>query len=250
MKFWLIILFFFTAITASAQTSVHRYDRVIFSPALGKDSIGFQIMSSTRNRTGAFWRNTGQGWGEWAYSIDSVWTVGDSVRFRRGAGYIALKMSTSGGGTAWGTITGTLSSQTDLQTALNAKLNISDTATMLATYAHKTFSSTLTDAATVVWNYAATAGPTVTIAGNRALSLTNLPSTANIVAYGCITVIQDATGGRTLSPPANSRGVGGMNLSGGSNFPLTTTANARDKLCFEYKQAENIIYWAIGKNAN
>lgn len=64
---------------------------------------------------------------------------------------------------------------------------------------------TLTDAATTVWNFSTGSYAEWTIGGNRTLSVTNLPS--GTVATGTLKLIQDGTGGRTVSFTGNSSDV-------------------------------------------
>lgn len=66
---------------------------------------------------------------------------------------------------------------------------------------------TLSDAATVVWNYALGEEAKATCAGNRTLSITNLPS--DHVSYGCLEFYQDSVGGRTLTLPSPKTTNGG-----------------------------------------
>jgi hypothetical protein len=99
---------------------------------------------------------------------------------------------------------------------------------------------TLTDAATVSWNYSLGYNASVTLAGNRTLSISN----ATAGDYGTIKVIQDATGSRTLTLPSNSRvnsywGVGtAINLS---------TAPASVDILNWYYDGTN-FYWTLGRN--
>lgn len=83
---------------------------------------------------------------------------------------------------------------------------------------------TLTDAATVVWNYSNGGEAKVTLTGNRTLSITNLPT--DRVVYGCLEVVQDATGGRTLTlPTPQYKSTIGT---------LLTTANAVSEITFRW----------------
>lgn len=103
--------------------------------------------------------------------------------------------------------------------------------------------STLTDAATITWDYA-TQGieAKVTLAGNRTLSITNLP--AGKVVYLTLGVTQDATGSRTLTLPAGTKVING----GAGLVMLTTTASATDMLCFRWNGTT--LFCTIGKNYN
>lgn len=94
--------------------------------------------------------------------------------------------------------------------------------------------ATLTDGATVTWDWAA--GPLganyaqVTLAGNRTLAITN----PTIGERGVLKVIQDGTGSRTLTYPTTTLKVA---------TPLTTTASAADLLVFEYVGAN--LFWMV-----
>lgn len=76
---------------------------------------------------------------------------------------------------------------------------------------------TLTDAATVTWNYSLGYNATVTLGGNRTLAITKV----NPGNYGTIKIVQDIVGSRTLTLPAGSKvannGVGALTLSTGAN---------------------------------
>lgn len=82
----------------------------------------------------------------------------------------------------------------------------------------------LTDGATITWDYSTGGEKTVTLGGNRTLSITNLPT--DRVVYGTLRVKQDATGGRTLTLP-NPTGT----TTQGS---LNTAANAETYITFRY----------------
>lgn len=69
----------------------------------------------------------------------------------------------------------------------------------------------LTDGATISWNYSTGNIATITLGGNRILSINNVSNNS----FGVIKVIQDATGGRTLSLPGNT--PPGWGLSAGAN---------------------------------
>ena len=117
---------------------------------------------------------------------------------------------------AW-THTGTKTISTNLTVSGNTTLNatVDDSAA-----AYK--SQTLTDGATVTWNASLGRIATLTLGGNRTMAApTNLK-----VGHYTLTVIQDATGSRTIT------------WNGAFKWPaqtaptLTTTANARDILTF------------------
>jgi hypothetical protein len=99
---------------------------------------------------------------------------------------------------------------------------------------------TLTDGATITWNTANGYNAVVTLAGNRTLSITN----AQAGQYGTLRVVQDATGGRTLTLPSGSKVING----GAGAITLTTTGGASDILCFYYNGTN--YFWTIGKNYN
>lgn len=98
----------------------------------------------------------------------------------------------------------------------------------------------LTDGATITWNLALTTNDSVTLAGNRTLVITN--PVAGM--FGVLVVIQDATGSRTLTLPANAKVIGG----GTGAITLTTTAGAKDILTFYYDGS--FYYFNYGKNYN
>jgi hypothetical protein len=103
--------------------------------------------------------------------------------------------------------------------------------------------TTLTDGATITWDYTTqTREAKVTLAGNRTLSITNLP--ANKVVYLTLAVIQDATGSRTLTLPAGTKVING----GSGVVTLTTTANATDVLSFRWDGTT--LFCTYGKNYN
>jgi hypothetical protein len=95
---------------------------------------------------------------------------------------------------------------------------------------------TLTDDTTIVWNMNNGYNAKVTLAGNRALSITNV---ANGMS-GCLIIKQDSTGNRTITLPAGS-----LMIDGGI-FALSALANKVDMLIFTY-DGTNFL-WSIGKN--
>jgi hypothetical protein len=99
---------------------------------------------------------------------------------------------------------------------------------------------TLTDGATITWDFKGSRArnATVTLGGNRTLALSNVPNGAN----GLLIVKQDGTGSRTLALPASSKVVGG----GAGAITLTTTASGIDVISFYY-DATNYL-WTYGKN--
>jgi hypothetical protein len=82
----------------------------------------------------------------------------------------------------------------------------------------------LTDAPTITWNISAGASATVTIAGNRTLSLSGLiPNTTEIIK-----VVQDPVGSKLMTWPVGFRWQGGVAPT------LTNTANAADVITCWY----------------
>jgi hypothetical protein len=98
--------------------------------------------------------------------------------------------------------------------------------------------STLTDGATVTWNMATQSyNAKVTLGGNRTLSITNVSNGMS----GCLIVIQDGTGGRTLTAPAGSYMINGY-----TSFHLTSGVNKIDILTFTYDGTN--FFWSWGNN--
>lgn len=98
----------------------------------------------------------------------------------------------------------------------------------------------LSDAATIVWAVDATKNEqkaTVTLAGNRTLSITGLSNGMS----GILRVTQDGTGGRTLSLPAGSKVV----FNGVGAVTLSAVPGAVDILAWEYDGTN--LYWCIGR---
>jgi hypothetical protein len=98
----------------------------------------------------------------------------------------------------------------------------------------------LTDGATITWDLSVGGNASVTLAGNRTLSVTN----ATAGTYGTLVVTQDGTGSRTLTLPASSKVISG----GTGAISLSTTANAIDILTFYYNGTT--FFWNYGKNYN
>lgn len=99
---------------------------------------------------------------------------------------------------------------------------------------------TLTDGATITW---ATAGKRVnnaqvTLGGNRTLDITGEVDGAT----GTLLVIQDGTGGRTLTLPGSSKVING----GAGAVTLSTGANKIDILTWVF--LGSTFYWTIGKD--
>jgi hypothetical protein len=118
--------------------------------------------------------------------------------------------------------------------------NLSTGAEYITTTTSQPPFQTLTDAATVVWDFAnyQSRGAYLLIGGNRTLQIDN----CNDGASGTLIVEQDATGGRTLALPAGSKVIGG----GGGVVTLTATAGASDILSFENRGGT--LYWNYGLN--
>lgn len=95
---------------------------------------------------------------------------------------------------------------------------------------------TLTDGATITWDMTSGYNATVTLGGNRILSITNA---ANGMS-GCVIVKQDGTGGRTLTLPSGSK------LLGATTLTLTSAANSIDILTFTYDGTN--YFWSQGAN--
>ena len=95
---------------------------------------------------------------------------------------------------------------------------------------------TLTDGATITWNYALGYNAKVTLAGSRTLSITN--TTAG--DYGTVRIIQDGTGGRDISTwPTNSKFVDGVES-------FTAAGGASDIYVFYYDGTN--YWWNFNKN--
>jgi len=108
------------------------------------------------------------------------------------------------------------------------------------TISRDTLTQTLTDGATVTFSATAGVSARVTLAGNRTLSITNM----NNGMYLTLVVIQDGTGGRTLTLPAGVKVVNG----GAGAVTLSSAANARDILTFF--EIGDVIYCNVGRNYN
>jgi len=81
--------------------------------------------------------------------------------------------------------------------------------------------ATLTDGATITPDFGANQNFTVTLGGNRTLAN---PSNPVVGQTGSIFVVQDATGGRTLSFGSN------WDFAGGTAPTMSTAANAVDRI--------------------
>ena len=92
----------------------------------------------------------------------------------------------------------------------------------------------------ITWDQTKGATATVTLTANSTLTITN----AVAGMYGLIKVIQDATGGRTLTLPGGSKVING----GGGVVTLTAAANAIDVLSYFYDGTTYL--WTVGYNYN
>lgn len=97
---------------------------------------------------------------------------------------------------------------------------------------------TLSDAATVSWDYSEGYNASITLGGNRALEITNITNGDS----GTLKVIQDGVGSRTLSLPVGSLVVHG----GAGSITLTSNPNAIDILSFVYDGTN--LFWNSGYN--
>ena len=142
-------------------------------------------------------------------------------------------------------------------TATTAELNYSDIVTLGTTAASKVFTAdannltkvsgavanvedTLTDGATITWDVIDSPVAKVTLGGNRTLSA---PSGTTPIAgqFISLTVIQDATGSRTLT--WNSV----YEFTADTAPTLTTTASKADLFVFKYN---GTVWLEVGKNLN
>jgi len=98
----------------------------------------------------------------------------------------------------------------------------------------------LTDAATISWNPANGLNASVTLGGNRTLSLSPAPASGS---YGTLVITQDATGGRTLTLPSGTNKVLGSTST--TTIALSTAANAKDILNFYFDGTT--YFWNIGQ---
>ncbi len=108
------------------------------------------------------------------------------------------------------------------------------------TISRDTLTQTLTDGATITYSATAGVSARVTLGGNRTLSITNM----NNGMYLTLLVVQDGTGGRTLTLPSGTKVING----GAGAVTLSSAANAQDILTFF--EINNVIYCNIGRNYN
>lgn len=98
----------------------------------------------------------------------------------------------------------------------------------------------LVDGATITIDFSLGENFSIVLGGNRTLAFSNL----NDGDSGILFIIQDATGGRALTLPVNSKVLN----NGGGVLGLTTTANAIDVVAF-IKKGSN-VFFSLNKNAN
>ena len=121
----------------------------------------------------------------------------------------------------------------DIVSASNGDINISPNGT--GTVEVKRCSSavnTLTDAATIAVDLSLANNHTVTLAGNRTLGN---PTNAEPGQTGSIFIVQDGTGGRTLTPAANWHFA-----KGGAHPTFSTAANAVDRIDYIVRTSTSI----------
>jgi hypothetical protein len=99
----------------------------------------------------------------------------------------------------------------------------------------KTPFQTLTDAATVSWNYSNGYSSKVTLGGDRSLSITNVSDGD----YGTLIVTQDATGGRVINFGANDKFASGTHS-------FSTTGTQSDIFTFVYDGTD--FFWNFNQN--
>lgn len=99
---------------------------------------------------------------------------------------------------------------------------------------------TLTDGATITWDYSEGYNAKVTLGGNRTLAISNAADGDD----GLLMVVQDGTGGRSLALPAGSKVLNG----GGGAIALSSAAGAVDFVAFV--KVGSVLYFSIANNAN
>lgn len=90
----------------------------------------------------------------------------------------------------------------------------------------------LTDATTIAWDMSTGIDFTVTLAGNRVLGN---PTNTTVGKKGRLRVVQDGTGGKTLSYSSN------LEFAGGTAPVLSTAANAQDVLYYDVMSSTRIV---------
>ena len=153
---------------------------------------------------------TSKGW--WGYD-GAVWT-----KINSGAGSFQAGVQFQDEGTNLGT-SGTVNNinfiGNDIKvTRTSNSLSVNTTAV----------TQTLTDGATVTFDAASGTLAQITLVGNRTLAFSNF----NAGDYLTLIVIQDGTGGRTLTLPAGVKVIGG----GGGAVILSTAAASQDIITF------------------
>lgn len=91
---------------------------------------------------------------------------------------------------------------------------------------------TLTDASTIVWDMSAGFDFTVTLGGNRTLGN---PSNTSVGKRGRIRVVQDGTGGRTLTKSSNHKTAGGAALA------IASAAGAETYIYYDCVSSSKIL---------
>lgn len=133
-----------------------------------------------------------------------------------------------------GTIVGT----TDTQTLTNKTITSPTVTTPTVTGAHEAW-VTDSDGATITFDLSAGNKHRVTLAGNRILALSNVQSGHVFI----VTLIQDATGSRTVTWFST------IAWAGGSAPTLTTTASKADTFGFIQTSTDNYYGFVVGQNA-
>jgi len=106
-------------------------------------------------------------------------------------------------------------------------------------FSSQTF-QTLTDAATIIWDYSLGKNAEITLAATRILSITNVSDGD----YGNIIVEQGGAGNYSLTLPATSKVVNG----GAGTILFTTGIGVQDVLSFIYRGGTGTFYWTAGYN--
>jgi hypothetical protein len=231
-------------IAANGQT--HLQDIVAAAPTISAGTL-FQLESTTRGflppRLTATQRNAiaTPAAGLMVYDTDSsrYMLYGSSWK---GLAYTDAAGGGGGGSTTSASGTGiSLVNGSSLVKRLKAGFNtiVTDN-TDSVTISRDTLTQTLTDGATVTYDATAGVSARVTLAGNRTLSITNM----NNGMYLTLVVIQDGTGGRTLTLPAGTRVVNG----GAGAVTLSSAINAQDILTFF--KINDLLYCNVGRNYN
>ena len=134
---------------------------------------------------------------------------------------------------------GITASNTRVLTIQDSDLTVAGTDVAQEFTATQNFNATtLTDASTIAWDASANQVTSVTLGGNRTLG-----ASTNQVDGGVyvISIIQDGTGGRTLSFNSNYK------FAGGTAPTVTSTASARDVFVF---MSNGTNMFEIGRSQN